>query len=145
MRFNWINEVNAAAVLWLLLVNLLAARKGLSARFSSKHRLVNFLEQVGRCGCMALMVLPAFKTGWAFCFGSTVEMFVWLGATVLLLTLYSALWTKKAGGGAAVLYGLALIPAALFLLNGGLLHHPALIVAALAFGCAHIGIVKENI
>ncbi len=145
MRFNWINEVNAAAVLWLLLVNLLAARKGLSDSFVSKHRLVNFLEQIGRYGCMALMVLPAFKTGWAFGFGSLAETLMWLSATVLLLALYSVLWTKKAGGGAAVLYGLALVPAALFLLNGVLLRHPALIAAALAFGCAHIGIVKENV
>ena len=64
---------------------------------------------------------------------------------VLLLVIYSLFWVKKANGGVFVLYGLAFVPAVLFLLNGILLRHPALVATSLVFGVFHFLIVKENI
>ena len=60
MRFNWINFINMAAVVWLVLFNIIVARKGLSDGFNSKHLIVNIFEQIGRYGCMALMIFPVF-------------------------------------------------------------------------------------
>ena len=134
-----------AAVVWLILINVIAARKGLSDSFNSKHLIVNIFEQIGRYGCMALMILPVFTSGWKFGFGSVAEMLVWISLTILLLVIYSFLWVKKANGGVFVLYGLAFVPAVLFLLNGVLLRHPALVAAALVFGVFHFLIVKENV
>ncbi len=145
MRFNWINWINMSAVVWLILINMIVARKGLSDSFNSKHLIVNILEQIGRYGCMALMILPIFTSGWKFGFNSVTEMLVWICLTILLLAIYSFLWTKKANGGVFVLYGLAFVPAVLFLLNGILLGHPALVVASLIFGVSHFFIDKENI
>ncbi len=145
MRFNWINWINLAAVAWLILMSVLAARKGLSEDFKSKHWIVNLFEQIGRYGCMALMMLPVCAGGWKFGFRSVPEMLVWICATVLLLGIYTLLWGKKANGGASVFYGLALVPAVLFLLNGTLLRHPALITASLVFGFFHFLVVKENL
>lgn len=145
MHFNWINGVNTAVVAWLVLVNVIAARQGLSDSFDSRHLLVNILEQIGRYGCMALMILPAFTRGWEFGFASETEMLVWICLTVLLSVIYGFLWLKKANGGAAVLYGLAIVPAVLFFLNGVLLRHPALVAASLIFWVFHFLIVKENI
>ena len=130
MSFNWINWINLAAVVWLISINVIAARKGLSDSFRSKHLIVNVLEQTGRYACMAFMILPVFTSGWKFGFGSAAEMVVWISSTILLLGIYSFLWAKKANGGGVVLYGLALVPAVLFLLNGVLLRHPALAAAA---------------
>lgn len=124
--------------------NVIVARKGLSDNFNSKHLAVNIFEQIGRYGCMALMILPVFTRGWEFGFGSVAEMLIWICLTALLLAIYSFLWSKKANGGVFVLYGLALVPAVLFLLNGILLCHPALIAASLVFGISHFLIVKEN-
>ena len=145
MSFSWINWVNGAAVAVLLLINGIAARKGLAGRFNSRYPSVNVLEQIGRYGCMILMILPVFVSGWKFGFGSVEEMVLWLGLTVLLLAIYSFLWSRKANGGAGVLYGLAIVPAVLFLLNGVLLRHPMLIAAALLFGVCHGIIVRENV
>ena len=145
MSFNWINWINIAAVEWLIVINLIVARKGLSDSFNSKHLIVNILEQIGRYGCMVLMILPMFTRGWKFGFRSVTEMLVWICLTILLLVIYSFLWIKKANGGVFVLYGLALVPAVLFLLNGILLRHPALVAASLVFGVCHFLIVKENI
>ena len=144
MRFNWINGINMAVV-WLIVINIIAARKGSSDSFKSKHLFVNILEQIGRYACMALMILPMFTRGWEFGFDSITEMCIWICASVLLLTIYSLLWVKKATGGAFVLYGLALVPAVLFLSNGILLRHPALAAAALVFGVFHFIVVKENV
>ena len=94
---------------------------------------------------MALMILPIFTKDWKFGFRSVTEMLIWICATILLLAVYGLLWAKKADGGAAILYGLAIVPAVLFLLNGILLRHPALATASLVFGGSHFLIVKENI
>ena len=94
---------------------------------------------------MVLMILPVFTSGWKFGFDSVVEMLIWISLTILLLAIYSFLWVKKANGNVFVFYGLALVPTVLFLLNGIILRHPALVVASLVFGVFHFLIVKENI
>ena len=84
-----------AAVVWLVLINIIVARKGLSDSFNSKHLFVNILEQIGRYSCMVLMIFPIFTSGWKFGFGSVAEMLIWICLTILLLAIYSFLWTKK--------------------------------------------------
>lgn len=145
MSFNWINWINLLAVVCLILINIIVSRKGLSGSFNSKHLIVNILEQIGRYGCMALMILPILTRGWEFGFSSVTEMLIWACLTLLLLVIYGFLWVKKVGGGAGILYALAIIPVVLFLLNGILLRHPALAVASLVFGVCHFIIVRENV
>lgn len=145
MSFGWINWINMAVVGCLILINMIAAGKGISDSFNSKHLLINILEQIGRYGCMAFMILPIFTRGWKFGFRSVTEMLIWMCLTMLFLVIYSLLWVKKANGGAGILYGLAIVPAVLFLLNGILLRHPALVVASLIFGVFHFVIIKENV
>lgn len=144
MSFHWINWVNLAAVVYLISINIIVSRKGLSGSFNSKYLLVNILEQMGRYGCMALMFLPVFTKGWKFGFSSVAEMLIWMCSTPLLCIVYSILWIRKPKGGAGILYALAIVPVVLFLLNGLLLRHPALIASSVIFGTCHFMIVKEN-
>ena len=145
MCFGWINWINMVAIVYLILINMIVSRKGLSDSFNSKYLTVNIFEQIGRYGCMALMILPIFTRGWKFGFDSVIEMLIWICLTTLLLVIYGLLWAKKANGGVGILYGLAIVPAVLFLLNGILLRHPALVIASLVFGIFHFIIVKENV
>lgn len=145
MSFGWINWINMAVVIYLILVNIVAAKKGLADSFNSKYLAVNILEQVGRYGCMAFMILPIFTKGWKFGFYSVTEMLIWVCFTILLLIIYSYLWFRKVKGGAGIYYGLAIVPAVLFLLNGILLRHPVLVIVSFVFGVFHFIIVKENI
>ena len=145
MRFGWINWINIATVLYLILVNILAARKGLAGSFNSKYLAVNVFEQIGRYGCMALMIFLIFTKGWKFGFSSVIEMLIWICLTILLLLIYGLLWVKKPDGRAGVYYGLAIIPVVLFLLNGILLRHLTLVIVSLVFGVFHFIIVKENV
>ena len=144
MSFGWINWINMAAVACLILINMIVARKGLSDSFNSKHLTINILEQIGRYGCILLMILPVFTQGWKFGFESVEEMLIWACLTILLLVIYGILWVKKADGKVGILYGLAIIPVALFLMNGILLRHPALVAVSLIFGVSHLLIVREN-
>ena len=68
----------------------------------------------------------------------------WRNAFVDCFYCYSStgIWTpldKK-----ATLYGLAIVPVILFLMNGILLRHYALIAASLLFGACHLMVVQEN-
>jgi hypothetical protein len=51
---------------------------------------------------------------------------------------------KKREGSICILYGLAIVPVILFLMNGILLRHIALILVSLMFGVCHLMIVWEN-
>lgn len=144
MQFGWISGINAAVILILVIINIIAAKKELCVDLKSKRFTVNLLEQAGRYGCMFFMILPFLTQNREFAFGSAAAMFAWLGLAGLLLSVYIILWMKKRGGGTGILYGLTAIPAVLFLINGILLCHPILITAALLFGAAHLMIVREN-
>ena len=144
MQFGWINAVNAFAVICLIAVNILCARRGLADSWKSRHTAVNVFEQIGRCGCMALMILP-LTAGWEFGFASPGRMVAWLVLSAVLLVIYAVLWCFSRRGGKAVLYGLASVPVCLFLMNGVLLRHWALAAAAMLFGVFHLWIVHENV
>lgn len=144
MRFGWINAVNAVAVAVLIAANVIAARRGIAGDFKSRRAFVNVFEQIGRCGCMALMILP-LTARWEFGFSDVWRMIAWLVLTVLLLAGYCALWAFKRRGGTKVLYALAIVPVCLFLVNGVLLGHWLLAAFALLFGVFHLWIVRENV
>lgn len=145
MDFNWINWINMAVIACLIAINLIAAQKGISENFRSKYPAVNIFEQIGRYGSMAFMILPVFVKGWKFGFLSVPEMLIWVCVSGLSLVIYGLLWIKKPSGGAGILYGLAIVPAILFLTNGILLRHFALVAVSLIFGVFHFVIVRENV
>lgn len=91
------------------------------------------------------MIFPVFTDNWKFGFKSVPEMFIWISLTIILMGIYCILWMKKTSGGTGILYGLAIVPAILFLLNGILLRHPALIIVSLIFGVFHLAVVRENV
>ena len=145
MTFGWINGVNALAVMWLVVVNMVVARKGIAGSMESSRPLINVSEQVGRYACMVFMLFPIATNGWKFGFRSVPEMFLWLGVTVVSLVVYTFLWTRKKSGSKAVLYGLAVVPIGLFFINGVLLRHCLLAASAMLFGIFHLLIVRENV
>lgn len=144
MEFGWINGINLAAVFWLIIINVIAYKRGISENFSSRFRIVNILEQLGRYGCMIFMVFPIWVRNWEFGFCSVDAMVVWIISTIILLAVYTILWFWKRRGSTGTLYGLAVVPVLLFLINGILLRHYALIASALLFALCHVMIVREN-
>ena len=143
MTFGWINLVNAAFVVVLVTMSVLGQKKSGLPPMQSRRKLLNLFEQIGRYACMALMLLPLLP-GFKFGFASVGAMVGWLAVSLVLLLTYTILWSQAKRGG-AVLYGLALVPALLFLCCGVLLRHWALVAAAVLFGMCHTLIVRETI
>ena len=142
MSFGWINAVNAVFVVLLILISVIGQKKSGLPPMQSKHTLMNAGEQVGRYACMALLIVPLLP-GWEFGFPSSTAMVMWLILPPLLLVCYAILWTQTKRG-SRVLYGLAIVPAVLFLVCSLLLRHWALVAAALLFGVTHALIVRET-
>ena len=143
MTFGWINLVNAAFVATLVTVSVLGQKKSGLPPMQSRCKLMNLLEQIGRYVCMAMMIFPLLP-GFKFGFASSGAMVGWLAGSLVLLSSYTVLWTQ-AKRGSAVLYGLALVPALLFLCCGVLLRHWALVGAAVLFGVCHTLIVRAHL
>lgn len=141
MNFGWINAVNAALVLLLLLISAVGQKRSGLPAMKSRHIVWNVLEQSGRYACMALMVLPLLPR-LEFGFASAANMVAWLVLSPLLLLVYAVLWTRRKSK--TVLFGLALVPAVLFLCCAVLLRHPALAAFAVLFGVSHFAITAEN-
>lgn len=142
MQFGWINLFGAVIVILLMIPNVIYAWKNRKQQVQdeiSVPKLLIFFEQLGRYGCVLLMILPLFV--WKFGFGSVEEMLLYLILNGGLVLSYYGIWgsyLKKKTLGKGLL--LAIFPTSAFLLSGVLLRHWCLVVFALIFGIPHIRI-----
>ncbi len=115
MQFNPINLFGFIIVAIMLIPNIIYGIKFKGVENKCTKQAMNVIEQIGRYGSMAFMVLPLFI--WAFYF-------------------------KKETMGKAM--ALAVIPTCIFLLSGLTLYHWALVVTAVIFGLGHIYVTYQN-
>lgn len=143
MEFGWINLIGGIIVALMLIPNIIFAIKNKGNQVNKANKFITIIEQIGRYGCMALMVLPLFV--WEFGFSPLEFMFVYLGANAILLISYYMCWiaySRKKQMDTAL--ALAIIPTLIFLISGYLLKHWALVICAVVFGIAHIYITYVN-
>ena len=80
MQFGWISGINAAVILILVIINIIAAKKELCVDLKSKRFTVNLLEQAGRYGCMFFMILPFLTQNREFALASPSNVrMAWTG------------------------------------------------------------------
>lgn len=142
--FPWIRFSGFVIVFLILLPNLLYALRGSHQAQHTQSRLLNLLEQIGRYGCMALMVFPFGAASYGF--SSVFSMLVYFLGNAILLLLYWILWFlyfRKVTFTGSI--ALAVVPTLIFLLSGITLRHTALILSALLFGYAHIRITYTSV
>lgn len=143
MQFNFINLMGFIIVAVMLIPNIIYGIKFKGLDNKCTNKAMNVIEQAGRYGSMALMVLPLFV--WEFGFSSVFMMFVYLLGNGILLFTYLLLWVfyfKKQTMGKAMI--LAIAPTCIFFLSGVTLYHWALVVAAVIFGVGHIYVTYQN-
>ena len=137
MEFGWINLFGAGIVVLIMIPNIIyAARQKQDETQIEVPRGLSACEQVGRYGCIILMWLPLLV--WKFGFGSVEEFLIYLignGALLLCYYLSWMLYSRKKT--LSVAMALAIIPTAIFLLSGILLHHWLLVAFAILFGACH--------
>lgn len=142
MTFTTINAMTGGAVVLILLPNLIFGRD-LPMVAREEPFLLTLLENIGRFGCMLLMVLPLGV--WKFGFHSLEEFLLWLAGSLLLLLAYWLVWPHyRNSGDPPLALALALLPCGLFLLTGLLLRHWLLVLFALLFAAAHVIITVQN-
>ena len=146
MQFGWINATGALIVVLMLVPNIVWAVKNPNQQNLCKNRFMNILEQVGRYGSMALMVLPLGVSGGEFGYRSAGEMIVWCAVCSALMLAYWICWTVmlRRGGSLGTALPLAIIPSVIFIARGLVLAHWPLAAAGVIFAIGHIYITCVN-
>lgn len=140
---GWINFYNLTIVVLMLIPNIIYAFKNKDEKNNCTNRLMNIIEQIGRYGCMFLMV---FNIGiYEFGFNSKEAFLIWLFVIPFLLLLYWVFWVfyfKSHCKEAAL--ALAIIPSIIFIFTGILLRHWLLVIFGFVFSVSHIYVTYQN-
>lgn len=108
-----------------------------------KNKAVEALEQIGRFGCFAFMIVNVPKT--CFGFWSDEAFAAYLIVNAVLVTVYCLVWAvlfNKPSVMRAVL--LSVLPSAVFLFSAVLSRSVLLFVSALIFASCHILLSVKN-
>lgn len=138
-----LNPLGIAIILLMMVPNVIFALRHRDMENKCKNRLINLLEQIGRYGCLVLMIICIGLD--KFGFGSVEDFLIYLFGSALLLLAYFIFW---------ILYGkspshkkalaLAIIPCCLFLLCGVTLRQWPLVVFAVFFCVCHVCVTLSN-
>lgn len=141
---GWINIFGLVFMVIIMIPNVIFALKckdGFGNRWENKF--IEVLEQIGRYGCFAFMVINMPKTwfGWA----SDESFALYLIVDAVLVTAYCVIWAvcfKKNSVFRAL--SLSIIPSVIFLFSGIMSRSVLLMISALIFAPCHILISYKN-
>ncbi len=141
---GWINIFGLVFMVIIMIPNVIFALKckdGFGNRWENKA--VEALEQIGRYGCFAFMVINIPKTwfGWT----SDEAFALYLIVDAVLVTAYCMIWAvcfKKNSVFRAL--SLSIIPSVIFLFSGIMSRSVFLMISALIFAPCHILISYKN-
>lgn len=138
-----LNPLGIAIILLMMVPNVIFALRHRDMENKCKNRLINLLEQIGRYGCLVLMIICIGLD--KFGFGSAEDFLIYLFGSALLLLAYFIFW---------ILYGkspsrkkalaLTIIPCCLFLLCGVTLRQWPLVVFAVFFCVCHVCVTLSS-
>lgn len=140
-------QINIFGLVFMVIIMIpnvifaLKCKDGFENRWENKA--VEVLEQIGRYGCFAFMVINIPKTwfGWA----SDESFALYLIVDAVLVTAYCVIWAvcfKKNSVFRAL--SLSIIPSVIFLFSGIMSRSVLLIISALIFAPCHILISYKN-
>lgn len=141
---GWINIFGLVFMVIIMIPNIIFALKckdGFGNRWENKA--VEVLEQIGRYGCFAFMVINIPKTwfGWA----SDEAFALYLIVDAVLVIAYCVIWAvcfKKNSVFRAL--SLSIIPSVIFLFSGIMSRSVLLMISAVIFAPCHILISYKN-
>lgn len=140
---GWINSINLIIVILMLIPNIIYAFKKKDEKNNSTNRLIKIIEQIGRYGCIFLMIINIGIDEFGFI--SKNEFLIWLLCIPSMLLLYWVFWIiyYKLHFKMIALV-LAVIPSIIFILSGVLLRHWLLIIFGFVFSVSHIYVTYQN-
>lgn len=141
---EWFNYYGLIIIVIILIPNIVFA---LTHRESTENagipKWLSVLEQIGRYGCMALMIFNIPYTYFGFWFGYALAVYLCVNGALLFL--YCLFWVLcRNSGGMLKALSLSIIPTAIFLFSGIMLLNIPLIIFSVLFGASHIFISCKN-
>ena len=139
MRINVFGLAYMAVILAPNLVFALRCREGFA--HPRTNRVLELLEQIGRFGCFAFMILP----GPGFGFSSDEALALYLIVDALLALAYCVIWIvcfRRPGIFRTL--SLSILPSILFLFSGVMSHSILLTLSSLIFAPSHIAISYQS-
>ncbi|MCI5946139.1 MAG: hypothetical protein MRZ39_04460 [Oscillospiraceae bacterium] len=141
---GWINIFGLVFMVIIMIPNVVFAlkcRDGFENR--QKNKIIEVLEQVGRYGCFAFMVINI--PGIWFGFRSDEAFALYLIVDAVLIIAYCVIWAvcfRKNGVFRAL--SLSVIPSVIFLFSGIMSRSVLLMISAIVFAPCHILISYKN-
>lgn len=141
---DWFNIYGLIFVVGIMIPNVIfmITQKD---RFENKYqnKLVETLEQIGRFGCMAFMLISVPKLFRGFWFTEAKNLYFILGVTLLLLYWFGwiVFWKRNSLIKSLIL---SILPSLLFILCGILMLNIPLMIFSLIFAFGHILISCKN-
>lgn len=152
MEFGILSLTGLIIVAVMMVPNIIFALMRRGAEERPVCRAVLIIEQIGRYGSMALMVLPLGV--WSFGFKSPEELVAWGLLCGGLLAAYLICWfsymsrtsgkKQPSGTSLGLSLGLAVLPCVIFILRGVFLRHWLLAAFGLVFAFGHIYVTWKN-
>lgn len=142
--FGWLNIFGMIIVIWLLIPNIIYARKYRGEKNLCQNKFMNILEQIGRYACMIFTIFPIGVE--KFGFDSVMYFLVYYLGNLVMLMAYSMIWMSyfvKRSSWRSI--ALSVLPALIFLNCGIAFGHWLLIISAVVFGVSHFYVTMENI
>ena len=139
MRINVFGLAFMAVILAPNLVFALRCREGFA--HPRTNRVLELLEQIGRFGCFAFMILP----GPGFGFSSDEALALYWIVDALLALAYCVIWIvcfRRPGIFRTL--SLSILPSILFLFSGVMSHSILLTLSSLIFAPSHIAISYQS-
>lgn len=90
-----LNPLGIAIILLMMVPNVIFALRHRDMENKCKNRLINLLEQIGRYGCLVLMIICIGLD--KFGFGSVEDFLIYLFGSALLLLAYFIFWILYGG------------------------------------------------
>lgn len=141
---NWFNYYGFAVICIIMIPNVICTFADKSVFENYFHnKLIETMEQVGRFGCFACMIVNVPFVCYGFWMKNALA--IYLITNGILLTLYLLGWMvlgKKQQITKAL--WLSITPTIIFVFSGVALRHVLLIAFAILFGIAHITISYKN-
>lgn len=143
VSMNWINTFGIIIVVLMLIPNCIYAIKNKDQKNLCQNKIMNIIEQIGRYGCMVLMI---FDVGLGeFGFPSVENFLIYMFGNVILIISYWIVWImyfRSVSRWKQIT--LAILPTAIFLLSGITMQNYLLAVFGIIFGIGHIYVTYKN-
>ena len=141
---SWFNYYGLAIMAVIMIPNIIYAVKHKSdGENAYNNKVVVILEQIGRYGCMALMVFNIPYTYFNFWFDYALICYLSVngGLCLAYLIFWIICWNRS---GKLKALSLSIIPTVIFLFSGIVLANIPLIAFSVLFGITHILISYKN-